>query len=517
MFAPGAQPPPTPLEKLPSQPPPLPTSRPPRARGEPVRLAHEQEDAALHAQDMAMVLQAMRHSLQLVDGLESDSSNDSEDDDVDYDNGQPPVAEGGLCNEAQLVATLSLAEQKDYDERREEEEKTGWTTVHSNVVHAHAFIPPPQGPYPALNGCSTPLDFFHAILPVDFFTFLVERMNEYTALRRRQQNENRAPAQSTRTQPQPLASWSDTSVREVLAFVGCMICMGMCNMYNTRSYWSAPFTLPFVGRTFTRDRFMDLLRCFHMADSSNPGILEDRIRKIRELNDRIITQSQSVYFRQHGSLVVTSWVDRKPVNLLSTYCDPVSEDEVQRWRRSSARGRRDRRVRLTCPQVLVQYHHWMRGVDVWSQKESYNRIGRKSRRWWPRLAWFLIDMAVSNAHVLYLRYVDALSEPKPSHASAASQHEFRCALMTAPVGTFTARKKRGRPSHTPKVREGEVHIPRLHMPQRPCVVCAPEHTTVHGGHKPRTTEGCETCGVAVHIACWKAHLPAESKEDNEAV
>ena len=106
-------------------------------------------------------------------------------------------------------------------------------------------------------------------------------------------------------------------------------------------------------------------------------------------------------FRQRGSLVCISWIDRKPVNLLSTYCDPVSDDEVQQWRKSSARGRRDRRVRLNCPEVLVQYHHWMRGVDVWSQKESYYRIGRKSNRWWPRLAWFLIDMAVSNSYVLY--------------------------------------------------------------------------------------------------------------------
>ena len=591
----------------------------------------------LHADEMALVLQAMRLSRRQVDGSESDSS-DSSDDET-----ESSVVGGSLTDEAELAASLGEEERKLYYERLEDEEKAGWTMV-SSEVKAHAFDPPQHGPYPTLNACTTPLDFFHAILPLTFFDFVVERMNAYAEVRA-QGKENRPPGQPSRD---PLGAWTDTSVPEVLAFVGCMLCMGINNLGNTKDYWSADVGPPFVTQTFQRDRFLQLLRCFHLSDPSDPGAPKDRIHKIRRLNNLIVKQSQAVYYptrhltideamvgfkgrtklkqhipaksadtgfkiwmlvdcetnyvfnfqifqgkgeegpesgqsqrvvndlitpldqhrwhiigmdgffssvplfdsllargiyavattrswltgfpssmvlinkqleegqwllRQRGNMVCTSWMDRKPVNLLSTYCDPLTEDEVLRWRQSSARGRRDRRVRLMCPSVLVQYHHWMRGVDVWSQKESYYHIGRKSRRWWPRLAWFLIDMAVSNAYVLYARYAAAQPEPRLPTPGAATQKAFRRALMQALVGTFTARKKRGRPPSV-RVARGEPHIPRLRMPRRTCTVCASQHSTSRGGHKPRTTDGCETCGVAVHIACWRAHLPREDDGDD---
>jgi hypothetical protein len=228
----------------------------------------------------------------------------------------------------------------------------------------------------------------------------------------------------------------------------------------------------------------------------------------------LLEEGQYLY-RQRDNLVCVSWMDQKPVNLLSTYCDPKVKQTVCRWRKSMRKGRRDKRVEVPCPEVLVEYSKWMRGVDVLSQRESYSHIGRKSRRWWPRLAWFLIDVAVNNAYVLYREYIASRTSRDPA---AQSQKGFRRALMHALVGTFTSRKKRGRPWHTPKVAADEPqHIPLLRQPQRPCVVCAPLHSATRGGHKPRTTEGCETCGAAVHIACWKGHLPCQSEEEDEQV
>ena len=110
----------------------------------------------------------MRLSRKQADGSESDSS-DSNDDDT-----EPPIAEDGLCNEAQLVAALSKTEQKEYHERRVEEEQAGCTTVPSGVTKVHAFSPPHPHPSTSLSRCSRPLDFFHALLPL-FFDFTVDR------------------------------------------------------------------------------------------------------------------------------------------------------------------------------------------------------------------------------------------------------------------------------------------------------------------------------------------------------
>jgi hypothetical protein len=106
-------------------------------------------------------------------------------------------------------------------------------------------------------------------------------------------------------------------------------------------------------------------------------------------------------------------------------------------------------------------------------------------------------------------------------SDAVSQKAFRRSLMHALVEGFTARKKRGRPPSTPKLSADEPqHIPRSGLPQRPCISCASKHTKSSGVHKPRTTVGCVTCGVAVHIdeqhaECWREHLPHEEEEENE--
>jgi hypothetical protein len=189
----------------------------------------------------------------------------------------------------------------------------------------------------------------------------------------------------------------------------------------------------------------------------------------------------------------------------------VREDsvvEAKRWRRSPTTGRRTRRVKLPCPEVVVEYHRWMRGVDVFSQRQSYSRPGRKSPRWWRPLAWFLIDICILNARVLYSEHRPAAGLPKTSATA------FRYDLLRALIGTFTSRKKRGRPLTHKLAADEPQHIPQLSRPQHtPCVVCAKGLRLSNGQHKPRTREGCETCNVAVHIACWRKHLPHESDDE----
>ena len=145
-----------------------------------------------------------------------------------------------------------------------------------------------------------------------------------------------------------------------------------------------------------------------------------------------------------------------------------------------------------------------RAVDVYSQRESNARIGCKTNRWWPRLAWFLVDMAINNAHTLY---------KQRGAAPKLSPTQFRERLMEALVGDFTQRKKRGRPEKVHIRADEPKHIPvKLSAPQ-PCMVCAKKLRLVMGEHKPRVSVGCQQCGRACHIKCWKEHLPVESGKD----
>jgi hypothetical protein len=166
-------------------------------------------------------------------------------------------------------------------------------------------------------------------------------------------------------------------------------------------------------------------------------------------------------------------------------------------------------VEVPCPEVVVEYHKYMRGVDVFSQTQSYFAIGRRAQKWWPRLAWFLIDIGLINARVLYNIHT----------SSSVSQKEFREELMEQLVGSFSARRKRGRPSayHKP-LPDTAVHIPEHRSTPADCVVCRKEARTHSGRHVSRTREGCRLCSVAVHLACWEKHLPAVQQDasDDEA-
>jgi hypothetical protein len=205
-------------------------------------------------------------------------------------------------------------------------------------------------------------------------------------------------------------------------------------------------------------------------------------------------------YRQKGDMVVVSWMDKKPVNLLSTCCDPLKEQTVKR--RS---GREE--VELACPEVVIDYHQYMRGVDLFSQYQSYYAIGRRAKKWWPRLAWFLIDVGLINARILYNIHM----------SSNLSQRQFRMMLMEELVEGFTARKKRGRPSayHKPATDDAE-HTPTHRAVQKDCVVCRKQRRMSSGHHVGQTRDGCEECNAAVHFSCGKKHVhPQQSEEEDE--
>ena len=61
-------------------------------------------------------------------------------------------------------------------------------------------------------------------------------------------------------------------------------------------------------------------------------------------------------YRQRGNVVCVSWMDKRPVNLLSTYCDPFISNTVQRWRATKRGGKRDKAVTLPCPEVVTDNH-----------------------------------------------------------------------------------------------------------------------------------------------------------------
>lgn len=132
------------------------------------------------------------------------------------------------------------------------------------------------------------------------------------------------------------------------------------------------------------------------------------------------------------------------MNLLSTFCDPTIGTTIE-----SRTGRE--LINVPCPEVLPVYLRTMRGADVFAQRQSYSKVGCRSKKWFYSLIWFLLDTAVHNAYILY---------QKRFNKQSYTEKDFRKELMQQLVGSFTSRlqpQRAGRASGAVKRGRTSVH------------------------------------------------------------
>jgi hypothetical protein len=199
-------------------------------------------------------------------------------------------------------------------------------------------------------------------------------------------------------------------------------------------------------------------------------------------------------WRQHGSMVCFSWMDKKPVSLLSTFNDPLEKRTIKR------RTGKDL-FDVACPSVVPDYLRTMRGVDVFAQRQSYSKIGRRSRKWFYSLVWFMFDVAIHNAFILYQK------KHKQPHYS---EKDFRKQLMDHLVNGFTSRKK-GRTAPVLKRQRDSLH-PLEHVSKHSdCVQCRPK--LEQGQHGRRSHYRCSDCKVFLCVPdCYNKHVQAHIDE-----
>ena len=53
------------------------------------------------------------------------------------------------------------------------------------------------------------------------------------------------------------------------------------------------------------------------------------------------------------------------------------------------------------PEIINDYNCFMNGVDTVDQHLVYYAIGRKGLKWWRRVFYRLLDMAIANSYAIY--------------------------------------------------------------------------------------------------------------------
>jgi len=198
-------------------------------------------------------------------------------------------------------------------------------------------------------------------------------------------------------------------------------------------------------------------------------------------------KSLSLSRGQHKSVIVNKvqafvWKDKKNVNFLNTMCDSQEMTTVKRKQKDGTS------VDVTCPAAVAFYNKHMGGVDLHDHKRKLYSCSRKSQKWWPRLFYFLVDVAVVNAHIL-----ESLS---PHHRKRPLK-EFCLELAMEYLTLFMGRKQpRALPPVDPP--ESQLHWPSdRRNSRRRCAQCS------KSGKEKRTYYECSVCNVGLCPECFE--------------
>ncbi|CAB3242136.1 unnamed protein product [Arctia plantaginis] len=201
-------------------------------------------------------------------------------------------------------------------------------------------------------------------------------------------------------------------------------------------------------------------------------------------------------------IVAVKWLDTKEVTVLTS---AHKQSEVAIIKRTQKDGSKKE---VFCPKAIADYTLHMGGVDHFDHFRSSYPTGRKSRKFWMRLFFFMLDAAVINAYILFLS----------KHAQRDSAHrEFRLRLARELIGSFTCKKQRpiifknkkggnfGVPDEI-RLQSVGIHFPEAQQTYKRCKFCSTRKETKRSNIK------CSFCGVSLCVkGCFKKFHLAENE------
>ncbi|XP_046992254.1 piggyBac transposable element-derived protein 4-like [Schistocerca americana] len=96
-----------------------------------------------------------------------------------------------------------------------------------------------------------------------------------------------------------------------------------------------------------------------------------------------------------GGIACIKWKDKCVVMLLSTIDSPVCVEEVSRKEKNG------KIIKVPCPKIVKSYNANMGCADKADMINSFYAIDRKSRKWWLRLFWYIVDIFIGNEFILF--------------------------------------------------------------------------------------------------------------------
>ena len=199
----------------------------------------------------------------------------------------------------------------------------------------------------------------------------------------------------------------------------------------------------------------------------------------KEAKSSKLAKGQSKFYQKPGTnVVLTTWRDKRQVNILSTYHIDNVDDQGK-------------------PHSVIDYNTHMGGVDLNDQLCSYYRIGRASHKWWRYIFWFLLNISITNAWILY-----KCSTHQPPIPTNYDHLKFRLELASLLRAGYSSRKiVSGRRAHCisrlPVASLNGHELVKIDGRSKICRECSLMSRKTSRGYKIETTYKCKNCDVAL--------------------
>ena len=181
-------------------------------------------------------------------------------------------------------------------------------------------------------------------------------------------------------------------------------------------------------------------------------------------------------------MTASSWMDNKVVTVMSTTSQPAATGTVLRRQRDGTR------VSVPCPEAIITYNQSMGGVDRGDQLRGYYNCKVKSRKFYKYIFYFLLDVSITNAFILYKNF--------RSSPTFDTIKKFRLQLARELIGEYTSRRRAGPGGGVIRP------LPLQHFPLKinkdPCETERKRRRCAHCSKRNKRTQTswfCRECGV----------------------
>ena len=135
-----------------------------------------------------------------------------------------------------------------------------------------------------------------------------------------------------------------------------------------------------------------------------------------------------------------------------------------------------RGTRVSKPAVVNTYNYSMNGVDVADQLTVFYSFIRKTRKWWRKLFFYLMEVSTVNSYLLYKQTV---IQPRNhlGYRRAVVEQMANLSTQEAPTRPGPGAPRRAATHDLPQRLNGKLHFIGRSPKDRDCVVCSERGTT----------------------------------------